>query len=93
MARLWLEVRKALTKIQGVKLEGIGVDAWGVDYALLGAHGELLQNPYHYRDSRTHGVMEKVFEKVPREEIYFTTGIQDTGDDGRIEFWYIPFQC
>jgi len=76
VARLWLEVRKALTKIQGVKLEGIGVDAWGVDYALLGAHGELLQNPYHYRDSRTHGVMEKVFEKVPREEIYFTTGIQ-----------------
>jgi rhamnulokinase len=74
--RLWLEVRKALAKLESVKLEGIGVDAWGVDYALLGEHGELLQNPYHYRDARTHGVMEKVFERIPKEDIYFTTGIQ-----------------
>ena len=49
---------------------GIGVDAWGVDYALLGERGELLQNPYHYRDSRTAGVMEVVFRHVPKEEIY-----------------------
>jgi rhamnulokinase len=76
VARLWLEVRRALAKLENVKLEGIGVDAWGVDYALLGEHGELLQNPYHYRDSRTHGVMEKVFEKIPREDIYFATGVQ-----------------
>src|SRR5438874_737357 len=76
VARLWLEVRRALAKLENVKLEGMGVDAWGVDYALLGEHGELLQNPYHYRDSRTHGVMERVFERVPKEEIYFTTGIQ-----------------
>jgi rhamnulokinase len=74
--RLWLEVRKALAKLESVKLEGIGVAAWGVDYALLGEHGELLQNPYHYRDARTHGVMEKVFERIPKEDIYFTTGIQ-----------------
>ena len=36
----------------------IGVDTWGCDYALLGERGSLLQNPYHYRDSRTDGVME-----------------------------------
>jgi len=76
VARLWLEVRKALGKLESAKLEGIGVDSWGVDYALLGECGELLQNPYHYRDSRTRGVMERVFERVPKEEIYFTTGIQ-----------------
>jgi rhamnulokinase len=57
-------------------LSGIGVDAWGVDYALLGERGELLQNPYHYRDRRTEGVMEEVFQRVPREEIYRATGIQ-----------------
>src|SRR5207244_6405346 len=44
--------------------------------ALLGERGELLQNPYHYRDSRTAGVMEQVFRLVPREEIYRATGIQ-----------------
>ena len=76
VARLWLEVRRALAKVETLNLEAIGVDAWGVDYALLGERGELLQNPYHYRDSRTQGVMERVFERVPREEIYFTTGIQ-----------------
>lgn len=52
------------------------MDAWGVDYALLGERGGLLQNPYHYRDRRTNGAMEEVFRKVSREEIYSETGIQ-----------------
>lgn len=76
LPRLWSEVRKALTCVEQLELAGIGVDAWGVDYALLGERGELLQNPYHYRDGRTQGVMEEVFEKVPKEEIYKRTGIQ-----------------
>ena len=76
VARLWLEMRKALSRLEGVQLTSMGVDAWGVDYALLGERGELLQNPYHYRDRRTHGVMEEVFRRVPKEEIYRATGIQ-----------------
>jgi len=47
-----------------------------VDYALLGEGKELIQNPYHYRDRRTQNVMEEVFQKIPKEEIYQTTGIQ-----------------
>jgi len=74
--RLWFEVRKALSLVDQLELSGIGVDAWGVDYALLGEGGELIQNPYHYRDRRTQNVMEDVFRKVPKEEIYCTTGIQ-----------------
>jgi len=69
-------VRKALGCVEHLELAGIGVDAWGVDYALLGERGELLQNPYHYRDARTQGVMEEVFRKVAREDIYGATGIQ-----------------
>jgi rhamnulokinase len=76
VARLWFEVRKALARVGEIELAGIGVDAWGVDYALLGERDELLQNPYHYRDRRTEGVMEEVFAKVGREEIYQATGIQ-----------------
>jgi rhamnulokinase len=76
VARLWLEIRRALSKLEEVELAGIGVDAWGVDYALLGERGELLQNPYHYRDRRTEGVMEEVFRHVAKEEIYSATGIQ-----------------
>jgi len=74
--RLWFEVRKALACVEHMELAGIGVDAWGVDYALLGERGELLQNPYHYRDHRTGGVMEEVFRKVPKDQIYRATGIQ-----------------
>ena len=76
VARLWFEVRKALASLEERELSGIGVDAWGVDYALLGEGGELLQNPYHYRDRRTENVMDEVFRKVPKEEIYRATGIQ-----------------
>jgi rhamnulokinase len=75
-ARLWWEVRQALAGLEGTQLAGMGVDAWGVDYALLGEKGELLQNPYHYRDARTAGVMQEVFRKVSKEEIYGVTGIQ-----------------
>ncbi|HKW18870.1 MAG TPA: rhamnulokinase family protein [Terriglobales bacterium] len=74
--RLWLELRKTLSQVEEIELGGIGVDAWGVDYALLGERGELLQNPYHYRDKRTDRVMDSVFAKVSKEEIYRETGIQ-----------------
>ena len=73
---LWFEMRQALTRLEKVELESIGVDAWGVDYALLGERGELLQDPYHYRDRRTAGVMEEVIRKLPKHEIYQATGIQ-----------------
>jgi rhamnulokinase len=76
VARLWWEMRKALAQLEDVELAGIGVDAWGVDYALLGERGELLQNPYHYRDFRTASMMQEVFQRVPKEDIYRSTGIQ-----------------
>ncbi|NCG08716.1 MAG: rhamnulokinase [Verrucomicrobia bacterium] len=54
----------------------IGVDTWGVDYGLFDKDGRMLGLPYQYRDSRTDGIMEKVFEKVSKEKIYDATGIQ-----------------
>jgi len=54
----------------------IGVDSWGVDYGLINARGELIENPVCYRDHRTQGVMEQVFTRVPRAEIFERTGIQ-----------------
>jgi rhamnulokinase len=61
---------------EGGRLEGIGVDTWGVDFGLLGADGELLGNPYHYRDARTTGMFREAFKLVPREEVFRHTGIQ-----------------
>lgn len=79
VGRLWIEVQRALA-IAGSPdspgLDGIGVDAWGLDFALLGEHGTLLDNPFHYRDSRSDGIMEQVFAKLSPEVIYARTGIQ-----------------
>jgi len=55
---------------------GISVDSWGLDFGLLDAQGQLLENPYHYRDKRTNGILDKAFELMPKREIYEHTGIQ-----------------
>ena len=59
-----------------IELHGIGVDAWGVDFGLISRSGEILGNPFNYRDSRTDGMYEVAFSRVPRQEIFETTGIQ-----------------
>src|SRR3954449_11397003 len=77
--RLWHEIQRGIeiaATERRVALDGIGVDAWGVDFALLGADGTLLEPPFHYRDSRTNGVMEQLFQIVPREDVFQYTGIQ-----------------
>src|SRR4030067_1803877 len=56
-------------------IKSIGIDTWGVDFGFVGMDGELLENPFVYRDSRTDGMMEKVYSSIPREEVFFTTGI------------------
>ncbi|MFO7296029.1 MAG: FGGY family carbohydrate kinase, partial [Clostridia bacterium] len=76
--RLFWEMKQGLLKfahnVNG-QLSSIGIDTWAVDFGLLDSSGELLGNPYHYRDSQTEGMMEKAFAVVPREQIYNYTGI------------------
>jgi len=55
---------------------GIGIDSWGVDFGLIDGDGKLVENPYHYRDSRTNGMMEKAFELMDKRKIYENTGLQ-----------------
>ena len=73
---LWQEMRRALEQNGRRRLESIGVDSWGVDYGLIDADGHLVEDPICYRDERTASVMEQVFARMPREEIYARTGIQ-----------------
>jgi rhamnulokinase len=72
----WEELKTGLRKSAATKLDGIGVDTWGVDFGLLDRDGQLLGYPFHYRDSRTDGVMERTFAKLSREKIFQSTGIQ-----------------
>jgi rhamnulokinase len=74
--RLWSEIRKTLEHPPVPKVESVGFDTWGVDYALIGENGQLLENPYHYRDHRTEGMVDAVCKIAGRENIYQLTGIQ-----------------
>ncbi len=78
LLRLWREMQRGLERLERDvrRLDSIGVDTWGCDYGLLDERGELLGNPYHYRDTRTDGIMNGVFSRIPRERIYEITGIQ-----------------
>jgi rhamnulokinase len=77
--RLWSEIKAGIgissAKIEG-NLESIGLDTWGVDFALLDHQGALLSNPFHYRDERTDGMLEEAFQRMPRAEVFAHTGIQ-----------------
>ena len=76
---LWEEILRGLGKA-AAKTEGrwisVGVDGWGVDYALLDAAGDPIGNCFCYRDSRNVPAMAKTFAKIPQERIYEITGIQ-----------------
>jgi sugar (pentulose or hexulose) kinase len=74
----WEQLKTGLRKTAGggTRIDGIGVDTWGVDFGLIGRGGEILGYPYMYRDSRTDGVMDKAFARVSREKIFDATGIQ-----------------
>jgi rhamnulokinase len=76
--RLFEEVRRSIQACahRHRTIEGIGVNTWGVDFALLDRGGELLANPYCYRDPRTNGMMERVDRMLPRERLFELTGIQ-----------------
>ena len=76
---LFAEIKQGLktaVRKYGASFDGIGVDTWGVDFALLGRNDTLLGLPHHYRDSRTDGVMEEAFKRIPQRRIFELTGIQ-----------------
>lgn len=75
---LFQEIKKGIhqCKKSGIKPESIGIDTWAVDFVLLDENDELLTDAVAYRDSRTDGMMEEVFEKISKDKLYFETGIQ-----------------
>jgi len=71
---LYAEALDGLARAGG--LRGIGVCSWGVDYALLDGGRRVLGLPFHYRDHRTDGMVERAHARVSRDELYATCGIQ-----------------
>lgn len=75
---LFSEIKKGIKKCCdiGIIPESIGIDTWAVDFVLLDEDGELLTDAVAYRDNRTDGMMEEVFQKIIKERLYLETGIQ-----------------
>ena len=77
--RLWSDIKTGIgissTRFSKA-LDSIGLDTWGVDFALLDSQGGLVSNPFHYRDERTDGMLEEAFKRMSRAEIFANTGVQ-----------------
>ena len=75
--RLLFELKTGIRKAcQNDMADSIGVDTWGVDFGILDRKGCLMENPVHYRDTRTAGILDEVCRKISREELYQITGNQ-----------------
>ena len=77
--RLWAEIQNGLAlagRKFGRQVVSVGADTWGVDFVLLNKQEEILGQPYHYRDVRTRGALERAFKKVPRTKIFAQSGLQ-----------------
>ena len=77
--RIWSEIQTGLIKFRARFPDppaGIAVDAWGVDFALLDHRGHLLDNPTHYRDPRTVGIPQRLFQRISEADLYAATGTQ-----------------
>lgn len=75
--RLFYEIKQGVikAKIAG-GFDSIGIDTWGVDFGLIDSEGKLMENPVHYRDARTVGLVDEAFKTMPKEKLYSITGIQ-----------------
>lgn len=75
--RLFHEIKQGLIKSKACgEISSIGIDTWGVDFGLIDKYGQLLENPIHYRDLRTKGMIEEADKIIPLKKMYEMTGIQ-----------------
>ena len=75
---LYNEIISALKKTvdENIKIDSIGIDTWGCDFAFFGKDGQLLSLPYCYRDPHTDGSIDRYMKMHDKREVYERTGIQ-----------------
>ena len=79
---LWAHLLQGLTRAntlandEHIDIACVGVDTWGVDFALLGTSGQLLGLPFAYRDARNSPAMQRTLQRIDRRRLYAMTGLQ-----------------
>jgi len=78
VTKIFDELKIGLQKVadQNLNVASISVDTWGVDYVLVGDDGEMLGQPFNYRDARTDSIFSAAVEQAGRNLIFAETGIQ-----------------
>jgi rhamnulokinase len=78
LAALRAGVRDGLARLDAGEraVSSVGVDTWGVDYALRRADGGLVDEPTCYRDQRQVAAMATALREVGAAELYQATGVQ-----------------
>ncbi len=72
------------------KIDAIGIDTWGVDFGMLDKDGQLIANPVHYRDRRTEGMPEEIYENIiSQDDIYAKTGTQSLRINTLYQLYYL----
>lgn len=74
---IWDEIKKGLAEVarrSKGRITGIGLDAWGLDFALVGRDGSPLGFPHHSRDTLTNGSVDELLRHISHEELYRETG-------------------
>ncbi|MFC3802467.1 rhamnulokinase family protein [Cohnella sp. GCM10012308] len=76
--RLLQEIKRGIRKTfqAGYEPRTLGIDTWGVDFGLIDEGGELLGNPYHYRDAQTEGLIEALSERFGAQALFASSGLQ-----------------
>lgn len=89
--RLFHEIKQGILACSAAghkDISAIGIDTWGVDFALIDKDGEMLANPYHYRDY-TQENMNSAIAELGKENIYSKTGIQFLTFNTIFQFYYL----
>jgi rhamnulokinase len=76
---IWGQIHQGFSRFSALHRRcpvSLGVDAWGIDFGLLDEGGRLISNPVHYRDRRTEGVPERLFDMVDEKTLFSETGVQ-----------------
>ncbi len=74
--RLFHEIKQSLIKAKPYDVESVAIDTWGVDFGLIDKDGRLIDNPVHYRDARTNGMLDEAFKLIHKDDFYNATGNQ-----------------
>lgn len=97
IAGLWEEIKTGLAKAQAAargRLASVGVDTWGVDYALLNAAGRLVFPVHAYRDARTRAGLQRLGKnRAALGRIYAATGIPNVSYNSSLQLAEVVGAC